>query len=354
MTIEREISSNAPALVVRTQGSDRSLEAGPSYTIGRNPESDIVVDEARVSWRHAVLRLEGATWLLEDAGSTNGTFLGAQRVQRVEITQDCVLRLGHPEDGQRLWCSPAAPPRQATAIASRLAGLDDPTAVVAPPTSAVPPASRAGRAGRAAVGRPAGVPAMGKPAGLPAVRLTGLPAVRLTGLPAVRLAGLSAGRPVGRGTPGRAAGLAAARLTGPGGFGAAHLPGAALHRGLEHRPPAQRDHAAAHPGAAHRARDRQRSRRLRPQRVPLPRRAAPVEPRRLRDHRPGQPQRHVRQRPAGDHRPGDRGGHRRHRAGHVPSRRAGTAGVHRLRRRLAERAEPDRQDSPAERCCSTT
>ena len=122
MTIEREISSNAPALVVRTQGSDRSLEAGPSYTIGRNPESDIVVNEARVSWRHAVLRLEGATWLLEDAGSTNGTFLGAQRVQRVEITQDCVLRLGHPEDGQRLWCSPAPPPRQATAIASYSAG----------------------------------------------------------------------------------------------------------------------------------------------------------------------------------------------------------------------------------------
>jgi len=141
MTIEREISSNAPALVVRTQGSDRSLEAGPSYTIGRNPESDIVVNEARVSWRHAVLRLEGATWLLEDAGSTNGTFLGAQRVQRVEITQDCVLRLGHPEDGQRLWCSPAPPPRQATAIASRSADLDDPTAVVGPPVSAAPPAA---------------------------------------------------------------------------------------------------------------------------------------------------------------------------------------------------------------------
>src|SRR5215471_6839772 len=139
MTIEREISSNAPALVVRTQGSDRSLEAGPSYTIGRNPESDIVVNEARVSWRHAVIRLEGATWLLEDAGSTNGTFLGPQRVQRVEITQDCVLRLGHPEDGQRLWCSPAPPPRQATEIASRPAALDDATAVVTPPTSAEPP-----------------------------------------------------------------------------------------------------------------------------------------------------------------------------------------------------------------------
>src|SRR3984885_9262601 len=105
MTIGREISSNTPALVVRTQGSDRSLEAGRSYSIGRNPESDIVIDEARVSWRHAVLRLEGSSWLLEDVGSTNGTFLGTERVKRVDITKDCVLRLGHPDDGQRLWCS---------------------------------------------------------------------------------------------------------------------------------------------------------------------------------------------------------------------------------------------------------
>src|SRR5260221_12196963 len=75
MTIGREVSSSAPVLVVRTQGPDRSLKAGRSYSIGRNPESDIVVNEARVSWRHAVLRLEGATWLLEDTGSTNGTFV---------------------------------------------------------------------------------------------------------------------------------------------------------------------------------------------------------------------------------------------------------------------------------------
>jgi hypothetical protein len=134
MTIEREISSNTPALVVRTQGSDRSLEAGPSYSIGRNPESDIVIDEARVSWRHAVLRLEGATWLLEDVGSTNGTFVDAQRVQRVEITNDCVLRLGHPEDGQRVWCSVAAPPRPATPA-------NPPTAIAQTPLTGRPEAA---------------------------------------------------------------------------------------------------------------------------------------------------------------------------------------------------------------------
>jgi ABC transport system ATP-binding/permease protein len=139
MTIGREISSNTPALVVRTQGSDRSLEAGRSYSVGRNPESDIVVDEARVSWRHAVLRIEGATWLLEDAGSTNGTFLGAQRVQRVEITKECVVRLGHPDDGQRLWCSIAAPAREATALAAPVREAEAPT--VRPPARPYSPAA---------------------------------------------------------------------------------------------------------------------------------------------------------------------------------------------------------------------
>src|ERR1700735_2714017 len=133
MTIGREISSSTPCLLVRTQESDRSLEAGPSYSIGRNPESDIVIDEARVSWRHAVLRLEGATWLLEDVGSTNGTFVGAQRVQRVEITNDCVLRLGHPEDGQRVWCSVAAPARPATPA-------NPPTAIAQTPLAGRPEA----------------------------------------------------------------------------------------------------------------------------------------------------------------------------------------------------------------------
>jgi len=139
MTIGREISSNTPALLVRTQGSDRSLEAGRSYSIGRNPESDIVVDEARVSWRHAVLRLEGTTWLLEDVGSTNGTFLGSERVKRMQITKDCVLRLGHPDDGQRLWCSIAAPPRDATAVASPIRDEEPPTNFIAPLPSAAPP-----------------------------------------------------------------------------------------------------------------------------------------------------------------------------------------------------------------------
>ncbi len=99
MQIEPALSPGDQPLRVRAQGSDRVLQAGPSYRIGRDPDSDVVVADPRVSWQHAVLRHEQDHWLLEDSGSTNGTFVGTDRVQRVTITGDCQLRLGHPDDG---------------------------------------------------------------------------------------------------------------------------------------------------------------------------------------------------------------------------------------------------------------
>ncbi|MBV9206803.1 MAG: FHA domain-containing protein [Actinobacteria bacterium] len=107
------VVSGPPDLVVRTRRSDHQLRAGAAYRIGRDPESDIVMTDSRVSWRHGVLRAAGARWLLEDLGSTNGTFLGLQRLDRIEISADCVVRLGNPDDGPVLRCmpqpSPAAP-----------------------------------------------------------------------------------------------------------------------------------------------------------------------------------------------------------------------------------------------------
>ena len=105
MKIDPAISPGDLPLYVRAQGSDRMLQAGPSYRIGRDPESDIVVEDPRVSWHHAVLRLERDFWLLEDSGSTNGTFVGADRVRQVPITGNCLVRLGHPEDGPPVSCS---------------------------------------------------------------------------------------------------------------------------------------------------------------------------------------------------------------------------------------------------------
>ncbi len=57
-----------------------------------------------------MLRHEQDTWILEDVGSTNGTFIGTRRVDRITISSDCVIRLGNPEDGPVLRCEPAARP----------------------------------------------------------------------------------------------------------------------------------------------------------------------------------------------------------------------------------------------------
>jgi ABC transport system ATP-binding/permease protein len=113
MTPESAHSPAGSVLLVRTPDAERSLAAGRSYYIGRDPQSDIVVNDSRVSWRHAVLRQDGANWLLEDLGSTNGTFQGRDRVQRLAISGSCALRLGHPDDGPAMSCSVAAPERQA-------------------------------------------------------------------------------------------------------------------------------------------------------------------------------------------------------------------------------------------------
>lgn len=94
-----------PSLVVLAQEINRTLTPGPSYRIGRDPGSDLVVDERRVSWSHATLRLEVDRWLLEDVGSTNGTWLGSRKVQQVQITGACLVRLGHPDDGPAIFCS---------------------------------------------------------------------------------------------------------------------------------------------------------------------------------------------------------------------------------------------------------
>ena len=94
-----------PPLTVRTQGAARNLTAGPSYLVGRDPQGDIVIPDARVSWRHAALRLEEGHWVLTDSGSTNGTYAGGRRVERIEIAGECLVRLSDPASGPALTCS---------------------------------------------------------------------------------------------------------------------------------------------------------------------------------------------------------------------------------------------------------
>jgi ABC transport system ATP-binding/permease protein len=96
----------APPLLVRTRHSEHRLDSGTEYRIGRDQAADIVLTDSRVSWRHAILRTDGHSWVLEDLGSTNGIFVGAERTGRVDIRANCVVRLGNPDDGPVLRFEP--------------------------------------------------------------------------------------------------------------------------------------------------------------------------------------------------------------------------------------------------------
>jgi ABC-type multidrug transport system ATPase subunit/pSer/pThr/pTyr-binding forkhead associated (FHA) protein len=87
-----------PVLVVEIHGIEKTLRPGPSYRVGRDPQSDIVIDDLRASWEHLVLRTEGGAWFAEDCGSTNGTFVRSRKIDRFEITDDCVLHIGSGDD----------------------------------------------------------------------------------------------------------------------------------------------------------------------------------------------------------------------------------------------------------------
>jgi pSer/pThr/pTyr-binding forkhead associated (FHA) protein len=48
--------------------------------IGRGTDAAIRLDDDYVSTRHARVASNGEQWFVEDLGSTNGTYLGHQRV----------------------------------------------------------------------------------------------------------------------------------------------------------------------------------------------------------------------------------------------------------------------------------
>ncbi|MFF9068892.1 FHA domain-containing protein [Streptomyces sp. NPDC014891] len=105
-----------PELVLELNGRTWTLDPSRSYTLGRDPQGDLVIDDARVSWRHATISWGGRSWVIEDHGSTNGTFLQGQRVHQVEIGPGSALNLGNATDGPRLNLAAAPSQRQAPPV----------------------------------------------------------------------------------------------------------------------------------------------------------------------------------------------------------------------------------------------
>jgi pSer/pThr/pTyr-binding forkhead associated (FHA) protein len=88
-----------PREVVVTEGPLRGTRIAlgqQSILIGRSPESTLVLSDDYASGRHARIFPQDGEWYVEDLESTNGTFVGQQRVASspVKLVVGSTMRIG--------------------------------------------------------------------------------------------------------------------------------------------------------------------------------------------------------------------------------------------------------------------
>ncbi len=86
---------------IRLQTSTQTLTADEprAFLVGREAGCDLGSLDPTVSRRHAEIRAVGDGWEVVDLGSSHGTWLNGQRVQRAILTGTSGLRFGQPSAG---------------------------------------------------------------------------------------------------------------------------------------------------------------------------------------------------------------------------------------------------------------
>jgi ABC transport system ATP-binding/permease protein len=146
---ERPVAPTAPELVLETDAGSMVMSPSRDYHVGRDPLSDIVIDDARVSWHHAVLRPGAGHWTIEDEDSTNGTYADGRRIHEWGVVPGTVIRFGNPDDGPRAVLVDRNPPPAAQAPARPSAvSMPSATGTFRQPTNVRPLSARTVRIGR--------------------------------------------------------------------------------------------------------------------------------------------------------------------------------------------------------------
>ena len=86
--------SGSPFLILETIGATQVPLQDPT-TFGRASDNVVPLKDVSVSTHHAVIRKDGAFWVVEDLGSTNGTWLNHKRVDgRAVIKEGDQIQMG--------------------------------------------------------------------------------------------------------------------------------------------------------------------------------------------------------------------------------------------------------------------
>ena len=88
----------AKLVIISSALGGGSFELGTHWaTIGRADGNSFQIVETSVSGRHCEVRLQGQELAVRDLNSTNGTFVGGQKITEATLKPDAVLRVGNVE-----------------------------------------------------------------------------------------------------------------------------------------------------------------------------------------------------------------------------------------------------------------
>ncbi len=88
--------AEGPLLVVRKgpELGERFYVDRPRLTLGRDPDSDVFLNDVTVSRNHAVVETGGGEVKITDAGSLNGTYVNGVLVDSARLSTGDVVQVG--------------------------------------------------------------------------------------------------------------------------------------------------------------------------------------------------------------------------------------------------------------------
>ncbi|MEW5738400.1 MAG: sigma 54-interacting transcriptional regulator [Myxococcota bacterium] len=139
--IDRFASQEYHLVLVNTPDAGRSYPLGETLRIGKAPDNDVCIEHPTVSRNHLVVRRQGDQFLVQDLGSTNGTFIDGAQVREGFLRPGALLEVGDvqlrfqpqlkslevsPTDDNRLGdlVGASVPMRQIFALIQRIAPTD--------------------------------------------------------------------------------------------------------------------------------------------------------------------------------------------------------------------------------------
>jgi ABC-type multidrug transport system ATPase subunit len=89
-----KLSSGEISVQAEERLKTRIVQEKNIITIGRTSDNDLVINNIKVSRKHARIEKKGDKWILEDLDSSNGTFINGKRIKSEGVSPNDVITIG--------------------------------------------------------------------------------------------------------------------------------------------------------------------------------------------------------------------------------------------------------------------